>query len=88
MVNVAFCFQKQRGKKKKGGKQKGGKKKVSQDVSLVDSDAEESKTNQFTFVERATQTYNKQSRNRDMQTEPPKKIRFNTNLSHCLIYDR
>ena len=55
---------------------------------MLESDGEESKTNQFTFVERATQTYNKQSRNRDMQTDPPRKIRFNTNLSHCLIYDR
>ena len=61
---------------------------MTKDVSMLESDGEESKTNQFTFVERATQTYNKQSRNRDMQTDPPRKVRFNTNLSPCLIYDR
>ena len=79
---------KKRGKKKKDGKQKSGKKKVTKDVSMLDSDGEESKTNQFTFVERATQTYNKQSRNREMQTDPPRKVRFNANLSPCLIFDR
>ena len=61
---------------------------MTKEVSMLDSEEEESKTNQFTFVERATQTYNKQSRNREMQTDPPRKVRFNTNLSPCLIYDR
>ena len=39
-------------------------------------------------MERATQTYNKTDREREMQTEPPRKIRFNTNLNQWLIYDR
>ena len=55
---------------------------------MVDSDGEENKTNQFTFVERATQTYNKQGREKVMQTEPPRKIRFRSNLNQWLIYDK
>ena len=39
-------------------------------------------------MERATQTYNKMAREKEMQTEPPRKIRFKTNLNQWLIYDR
>ena len=54
----------------------------------IESESSLTKTNQFTYVERATQTYNKYQKDRDIQTEPPKKIEFKANLSQWIIYDK
>ena len=54
----------------------------------IESESSLKKTNQFTYVERATQTYNKYQKDRDIQTEPPKKIEFKANLSQWVIYDK
>lgn len=39
-------------------------------------------------MERATQTYNKTLKDRDMQTEPPKKVEFKANVNQWIIYDK
>ena len=84
-------IQKRRGKKNsKNNKRKssvGTKKGRMREDSTV-SDTTTKKTNQFTYVERSTQTYNKYQKDRDMQTEPPKKLEFRANLSQWVIYDR
>ena len=54
----------------------------------IESESSLTKTNQFTYVERATQTYNKYQKDREIQTEPPKKIEFKANLSQWIIYDK
>ena len=54
----------------------------------IESESSLKKTNQFTYVERATQTYNRYQKDRDIQTEPPKKIEFKANLSQWVIYDK
>ena len=51
-------------------------------------DYETKKTNQFTYVERATQTYNKGTRDSDPQTDPPRKIEFCANVNQWIIYDK
>ena len=57
-------------------------------IESIESESTFKKTNQFTYVERATQTYNKYQKDRDVQTEPPKKIEFTANLSQWIIYDK
>ena len=85
-------LQKRRGKKNsKNSKRKssvGTNKKGRMREDSTVSDTTTKKTNQFTYVERSTQTYNKYQKDRDMQTEPPKKLEFRANLSQWVIYDR
>nr|XP_040567096.1 dynein intermediate chain 1, axonemal-like isoform X1 [Lepeophtheirus salmonis] len=58
------------------------------DSALSDDDQSEKKlTNQFSFVERATQTMNDSQRNQDVQTEPPPRSNFSDTVNQWVIYD-
>ena len=83
---LLFQHKKSRRKKESKAKPEAEKKKKSR-IEFLEED-EGKKTNQFTYVERATQTYNKGTKDRDIQTSPPKKINFCANVNQWIIYDR
>ncbi len=74
------------GQKRRASSAFGGKRKDS--VASDDGDTGEKKLqNQFSFVERATQTMNNAMKCEDVQTEPPPRANFADTVNQWIIYD-
>ena len=75
-------------KKKKKGKKMDESRRRDSNASDKSEEGETKRTNQFSFVERATQTMNNALKSSDMQTEPPPRANFCETVNQWVIYDR
>merc|ERR1712110_866392 len=70
------------------GKSKDAKSRRDSNASdKSDGEGDQKLTNQFSYVERATQTMNNTLKSSDMQTEPPPRANFCETVNQWVIYD-